>query len=82
MNERFTFAPVGAVLQMNVGDYFSQGRRGWLRFHEKGGKEQLTQAVDHSSIPDVLSGGGTLENVIRDYRKPTWKKGRSGSSSR
>ena len=34
----YTFARVGAVLQMNVGDYFSQGRRGWVRLHEKGGK--------------------------------------------
>jgi len=35
----YTFARIGAVLQMNVGDYFIQGRRGWVRFHEKGGKE-------------------------------------------
>src|SRR5438876_991698 len=35
----YTFARVGAVLQMKVGDYFSQGRRGWVRLHEKGGKE-------------------------------------------
>ena len=35
----YTFARVGAVLQMNVGDYFSQRRRGWVRLHEKGGKE-------------------------------------------
>jgi site-specific recombinase XerD len=35
----YTFARIGAVLQMNVGDYFSQGRRGWVRLHEKGGKE-------------------------------------------
>jgi integrase/recombinase XerD len=35
----YTFARVGAVLQMNVGDYFIQNRRGWLRLHEKGGKE-------------------------------------------
>jgi integrase/recombinase XerD len=34
----YTFARVGAVLQMNVGDYFSQGRRGWVRLDEKGGK--------------------------------------------
>lgn len=34
----YTFARVGAVLQMNVGDYFSQGRRGWVRLHGKGGK--------------------------------------------
>jgi site-specific recombinase XerD len=35
----YTFARIGAVLQMNIGDYFIQGRRGWVRFHEKGGKE-------------------------------------------
>lgn len=35
----YTFARIGAVLQMNVGDYCSQGRRGWVRLQEKGGKE-------------------------------------------
>jgi integrase/recombinase XerD len=40
-----TFARVGAVLQMYVGDYFSQGRRGWVCLHEKGGKEHETRCV-------------------------------------
>jgi integrase/recombinase XerD len=31
----YTFARVGAVLQMNVGDYYTQGCRGWVRLHEK-----------------------------------------------
>ncbi len=35
----YTFARVNAVLQMRVCDYFMQGRRGWVRLHEKGGKE-------------------------------------------
>src|ERR1700691_4125703 len=35
----YTFARVNAVLQMEVRDYFVQGRRGWVRLHEKGGKE-------------------------------------------
>ena len=35
----YTFARVNAVLQMKVSDYFVQGRRGWVRLHEKGGKE-------------------------------------------
>jgi integrase/recombinase XerD len=35
----YSFARVGAVLQMKVGDYFVQGRRPWVRLHEKGGKE-------------------------------------------
>ena len=41
----YTFARVGAVLQMNVADYFSQGRRGWVRLHEKGGKEHEAPCV-------------------------------------
>jgi integrase/recombinase XerD len=41
----FTFARIGAVLSMNVDDYFSQGRRGWVRFHEKGGKEHEAPCI-------------------------------------
>ena len=35
----YTFARINAVLQMKLRDYFVQGRRGWGRLHEKGGKE-------------------------------------------
>jgi site-specific recombinase XerD len=41
----YTFARIGAVLQMNVGDYFSQGRRGWVRLHEKGNKESEAPCI-------------------------------------
>jgi site-specific recombinase XerC len=41
----YTFARIGAVLQMNVGDYFSQGRRGWVRLHEKGDKEHEAPCI-------------------------------------
>jgi integrase/recombinase XerD len=34
----YSFARVSAVSGMHRGDYFSQGRRGWLRLQEKGGK--------------------------------------------
>ena len=34
----YTFGRVGAVTAMRVEDYYSQGRRGWMRLHEKGGK--------------------------------------------
>ena len=34
----YSFARVSAVLGMRRQDYFGQGSRGWLRFHEKGGK--------------------------------------------
>jgi site-specific recombinase XerD len=35
----YTFARVNAVIGMKVKDYYTQGRRGWVRLHEKGGKE-------------------------------------------
>ncbi len=35
----YSFARINAVLDMKVCDYFVQGRRGWVRLHEKGGKE-------------------------------------------
>ncbi len=34
----YSFARVGAVLAMNVDDYFPKGKRWWIRLHEKGSK--------------------------------------------
>jgi len=34
----YTFARVGAVIKMRVEDVYAQGRRTWVRLHEKGGK--------------------------------------------
>lgn len=49
----FSFARVSAVVGLDVEDYFTQGRRGWLRLNEKGGKihevpahHQLEQSLD------------------------------------
>lgn len=35
----YTFARVGAAIQMRVEDVYIQARRTWVRLHEKGGKE-------------------------------------------
>ena len=43
----YSFARVGAVLQMKVGDYFVQERRRWVRLHEKGGKEHDVPCHHH-----------------------------------
>src|SRR6202162_1778611 len=48
----YSFARVGAVLQMKVGDYFVQGRRRWVRLHEKGGKEHDVPC--HHSLDQCL----------------------------
>ena len=34
----FAFARIGAVVGMPVDDYYPQGKRWWVRLHEKGGK--------------------------------------------
>ena len=34
----FSFARISAVLGMKVEDYYQNGKRWWIRLHEKGGK--------------------------------------------
>ena len=34
----YSFARVSAVVGLRVEDYYQQGKRWWLRLHEKGGK--------------------------------------------
>src|SRR6185437_13319831 len=48
----FTFARVGAVVSMTVEDYYPQGKRSWLRLHEKGGKEHAMPA--HHTLEEYL----------------------------
>jgi integrase len=43
----YTFSRIGAVLKMRVEDVYVQGRRTWMRLHEKGGK-QHTMPCHHS----------------------------------
>jgi site-specific recombinase XerD len=61
----YTFARIGAVLQMNVGDYFSQGRRGWVRLHEKGGKEHEAPCIPKLEIylDDYIAAAGIAGDV-------------------
>lgn len=51
----YTFARVGAVLKMRAEDVFIQGRRAWVRLHEKGGK--------HHEMPCHHK----LESYLQDY---------------
>src|SRR5260370_35759668 len=75
----YTFARVGAVLQMNVADYFTQGRRGWVRLHEKGGKEH--EAPCHHKLEAFLDeyisaagiAGDEDGSLFRTTGRPTGK---------
>ena len=48
----YTFARVGAAISMRVEDVFVQGRRTWVRLHEKGGKEH--EMPCHHNLDDYL----------------------------
>ncbi len=50
----YSFSRVGAAVKMRVEDFYTQGRRGWVRLHEKGGKQHEMPA--HHNL-DALSGG-------------------------
>jgi integrase/recombinase XerD len=48
----YTFARVGATVQMKVEDYYVQNRRGWVRLHEKGGK--VNELPCHHNLEQYL----------------------------
>lgn len=48
----YSFARIGAVVSMNVDDYYQQGKRWWLRLHEKGGKFHEVPA--HHKVEEFL----------------------------
>jgi len=67
----YTFARIGAVLQMNVGDYFVQGRRCWIRLHEKGGKEHEAPCISKLEIylDEYIAAAG----IADDKDGPLWR---------
>ncbi len=67
----YTFARISAVLQMNVEDYFSQGRRGWVRLHEKGGKEH--EAPCHHKLEVYLDEYIAAAGIAEDKRGPLFR---------
>jgi integrase/recombinase XerD len=67
----YTFARIGAVLQMNVSDYYSQGRRGWMRLHEKGGKEHASPCV--ANLETYLDEYIAFAAIADDTAGPLWR---------
>lgn len=67
----FSFARVGAVVGMDVGDYFQKGRRKWLRLHEKGGKYHEMPA--HHNIEDYISDYLEEAGITGEKKKPLFR---------
>ena len=62
----YTFARVSAVVHMRVEDYYENGKRSWIRLHEKGGKRHEVPA--HHNAEAYLD--AYLQTVgIRDEKK-------------
>ena len=70
----YSFARVGAVVGMNVEDYFQEGKRWWFRLHEKG--RQTARSPSASQCRGVcgrLSGSGRRSlTIARDRSFAAW----------
>jgi integrase/recombinase XerD len=74
----YTFARVGAATAMKVEDFFVQGRRGWVRLHEKGGKEH--EMPTHHNLDRYLEEYIAAAGIVEDRKGPLFltTRGRSG----
>jgi site-specific recombinase XerD len=77
-----SFARVSAAIHMKVGDYFPQGKRWWLRLHEKGGKHHEMPA--HHLLEEYLDAYLDAAGIGDDKKGPLFRtaKGRTGALTR
>jgi integrase/recombinase XerD len=77
----YTFARVGAAVSMRVEDFYVQGRRGWVRLHEKGGKEH--EMPTHHNLDHYLEEYITAASIAQDRKGPLFRtsRGRGGELS-
>ncbi len=63
----YTFARVGAAVFMKVEDFFVQGRQGWVRLHEKGGKEH--EMPTHHNLDRYLEEYIAAAGIAEDRKR-------------
>ena len=67
----YSFARVGAMLAMKVEDYYPQGRRAWLRLHEKGGKQHEMPA--HHNLEAYIDAYVKAAGIEADKKGPLFR---------
>jgi site-specific recombinase XerD len=74
----YTFARVGAAVQMRVEDVYIQGRRTWIRLHEKGGK--IHEMPCHHNLEMYLDAYITAAGIAGNAKGPLFRttRGQSG----
>lgn len=70
----FSFARVSAVVGMRVSDYYRNGRRYWLRLHEKGGKFHEVPA--HHAAEEYLHAYLTAAGIADEAAGPLFRTAR------
>lgn len=74
----YTFARIEAALHINVGDYFSLGKQGRVRLHEKGGK--MREMPVHHALEEYLDAYIAAAGIEAEKKAPLFRTapGRSG----
>jgi integrase/recombinase XerD len=67
----YSFARVSAVVGMDVDDYYQQGKRWWLRLHEKGGKHH--EVPVHHKAEEYLDAYIAAAGIKSDKDTPLWR---------
>jgi integrase/recombinase XerD len=77
----YSFARVSAVAGMNVEDYCQQGKRSWIRLHEKGGKFHEIPA--HHNAEEYLDIYLSAAGIVDEPKTPLFRSaaGRNRSLS-
>ena len=74
----YAFARIGAVVAMRVDDYYPNGKRWWLRLHEKGGKRH--EMPTHHKLEIFLDEYIAAAGIRDDDKSPLFRtaRGRTG----
>jgi len=67
----YSFARVGAVVAMQVQDYYPDGKRWWFRLHEKGGKRHEVPA--HHSAEEYVDAYLEAGGIADEKRTPLFR---------
>lgn len=67
----YTFARVSAMVHMRVDDYFQNGKRFWIRLHEKGGKRHEVPA--HHNAEAYLDAYLEVAGIRDDKKSPLFR---------
>jgi site-specific recombinase XerD len=74
----YSFARISAVLGMQVEDYYQNGKRWWIRLHEKGGK--FHEVPVHHTAEEYLDAYLHAAGIANDAKGPLFRSaaGRTG----